>query len=72
MKLITLSGYLIVLYILFEALLNNDITVGAFAAVFISLDSLFSIIKELITQHIGALTQNFGTVKNFISFSLHN
>lgn len=68
MKVITLCGYFGVLYILFEALLNNDITVGAFAAIFISLDSLFSIIKELINNQIGALTNSLGSVNNFVNF----
>lgn len=68
MKIITLCGYGSVLYLLFSALLNNDITVGAFTAVFMSLDSLVGIIKELIYGHISNLAQNIGLVKNFIEF----
>lgn len=68
MKLITLCGYGGVLYLLFGALLDNDITVGAFTAVFISLDSLVGVIKEILYGGIGTLAKNIGTVKNFISF----
>lgn len=68
MKLITLIGYVGVLYILFDAFIKNEITIGAFAAVFISLDGLISIIKELIYQQLGTFAQNLGTVKNFIRF----
>lgn len=68
MKLITLSGYFGVLYLLFMSVINKDITVGAFASVFISLDTLFGVVKELISKEIGTVTQNLGTVKNFIDF----
>jgi len=68
MKALTLAGYGGVLYLLFASLLNGDISVGAFTAVFMSLDSLVGIIKELLYGHIANLTQNIGAVKNFVRF----
>lgn len=68
MKMITLCGYGGVLYILFDALLKNDITIGAFTAVFISLDSFVGIMKELLYGSVSQLAQNAGTVNNFINF----
>ena len=68
MKLLTLLGYMIILYMLFTALLDGDISVGAFAAVFASLDGVFSMMEEVICFHIGSLTKDFATVSNFIRF----
>lgn len=68
MKMLTLLGYFGILYLLFTALLNNEISVGAFAAVFASIDGMFSIMREVICMHIGKMTQNIGTVRNFIRF----
>jgi ATP-binding cassette, subfamily B, bacterial len=68
MKLITLIGYFGVLYLLFTALLNNEISIGTFAAVFASIDGMFMIMEEIICRHIGSMTKNLGTVRNFIRF----
>lgn len=68
MKLVTLSGYLFILYLLFDSLLKEEITVGAFGAVFASIGLMFSIMEEIICRHIGQMTRNLGTVRNFIRF----
>lgn len=68
MKMLTLAGYFGVLYLLFAAMLQGDITVGAFAAVFASIGLMFGIMEEVISQHIGRMTRNLGTVRNFIRF----
>ncbi|GAA0070805.1 ABC transporter ATP-binding protein [Clostridium sardiniense] len=68
MKVLTLLGYIGVLYLLFICLINGDISVGAFGAVFSSIGMLFSIMEEVICRHIGEVTQNLGTVRNFIRF----
>jgi len=68
MKIITLLGYGGVLIILFDALFKKDITIGAFTAAFISLDSFVGIMKELVYGSVGQLARNAGTVDNFISF----
>ncbi|MGG7077039.1 ABC transporter ATP-binding protein [Clostridium sardiniense] len=68
MKILTLLGYMGVLYLLFISLINGDISVGAFGAVFSSIGMMFSIMEEVICRHIGEVTQNLGTVRNFIRF----
>lgn len=68
MKLLTLAGYFGVLYLLFTALLKGEISVGAFAAVFASIGSMFEIMREIVSNHIGNMTKNLGTVRNFIRF----
>lgn len=68
MRMLTLAGYFGILYLLFTSLLGGDITIGAFAAVFASVGMLFSVMEEIVCRHIGGLTKNLGTVRNFIRF----
>ncbi|WP_312573284.1 ABC transporter ATP-binding protein [Clostridium sp.] len=68
MKIITILGYMGVLYLLFDALLKGEITVGAFGAIFSSIGSMFNIMEEIICRHIGEMTRNLGTVRNFVRF----
>lgn len=68
MKGITLLGYMGVLYLLVDALIKGDISVGAFAAVFASIGKMFSAMEEIICRHIGAITQDLGNVKNLVRF----
>lgn len=68
MKLLTLAGYFGVLYLLFTAVLNGEISVGAFAAVFASIRLIFNVVEELVSRQIGNMTKSIGTVRNFIRF----
>ncbi len=68
MRMLTLAGYFGVLYLLFVALLSGEITIGAFGAVFASIGAMFSIMEEIICRHIGQMTRNLGTVRNYIRF----
>ncbi|MGI6239479.1 MAG: ABC transporter ATP-binding protein [Christensenellales bacterium] len=68
MRIVTLTGYLGILYLLFGALMGGDISVGVFASVFAEIGMLFGIMEELICRHIGGLTKELGTVKNFVDF----
>jgi len=68
MKLLTVAGYGGVIYLLFDALMRGEITVGAFAAVFISLGKIYQFMQEVICYHLGNIAQNLGTIQNFINF----
>lgn len=68
MKLLTLVGYVGVLWLLVRALLRGSISIGAFAAVFSSIGMMIGIMEEIICQHIGSMTKNLGTVRNFLRF----
>lgn len=67
-KLLTLAGYMGVLFMLFRFLMSGTISIGAFAAVFASIDKMFGLMQEMITTHIARLNTNLATVKNFIRF----
>jgi ATP-binding cassette subfamily B protein len=66
-RLITLAGYLGVIYLLVAALLSHEITVGAFVAVFASLAKLLELLGGLIGMT-GDLGKNLGPVANFLKF----
>lgn len=68
MRLLTVAGYIGILYMLFDALMKGEITVGAFAAVFNSIGLLYSIMEEVVCRHIGNIAQNLGTIQNYINF----
>jgi len=68
MKMLTLSGYVGVLYLLFISVLNGDISIGAFAAVFASIGMMFIMMEEMVSRHIGNMSKSIGTVRNFIRF----
>lgn len=68
MKILTLVGYLGVLYLLFRSLFRGNITIGAFSAVFASIGMMIGVMEEIVCRHIGNLTKELGTVRNFIEF----
>ena len=68
MKLMTVSGYFVILYMLFKAMMNGEITIGAFAAVFNSVGFIYGIMEEVVCRHLGGIAQNFGTIQNYIQF----
>lgn len=68
MKLITLVGYLGVLYLLCRSLFNGRISIGAFAAVFSSIEFMIILMEEILSFHIGRLTKELGATRNFIYF----
>ncbi len=68
MKILTLLGYIGVLFLLCNSLLNQNITIGAFAAVFNSIGFMIIMMEEIICVQIGKLTREFGAVTNFFKF----
>ena len=53
-------------YLLFTATMSGEISVGAFAAVFAALRTVFYLMQEIITMHIGAMNRSIGKLVNFI------
>jgi len=68
MKTMTVSGYLIVLFLLVKLLMKGSISIGAFAAIYASIWKMYNFMNELIARHIGDILQNMSSVKNFILF----
>ena len=68
MKLLTLGSYIGALLLLFDLLMKGDIGVGAFAAIFTSMDMVFSLMEELIYSTLGESAKNLSRVQNYLRF----
>ncbi|MCL2815284.1 MAG: ABC transporter ATP-binding protein/permease [Oscillospiraceae bacterium] len=67
MQVLSLGGYIGILLLLFDSLMKGEIGVGAFAAVFASVDQMFEMMKGLF-ERVRLLAGNFGRVQNYIRF----
>jgi ATP-binding cassette subfamily B protein len=65
---LSLLGYGGIMFLLVKYLLDGEISVGAFAAVYNSIGMLFAIMNEVISKHLGTLANNFGQIRNFLRF----
>lgn len=68
MNFLTILGHGGIIYLLFDALLKGEISVGAFAAVYGSIGLLFGVMDEVIHRHIGNIASGLGKAHNFIRF----
>jgi ATP-binding cassette, subfamily B, bacterial len=68
MRIVTILGYLVILLLFANSLLNGKISVGVFAAAFSSIYVMFDTMDTLICSHIANMTNDLGTIRNFISF----
>ena len=65
---ISLLGYGAILFLLVKYLLNGEITIGAFSAVFSSVGMLFGKMEEFISRILGNVALDFGLIRNFLRF----
>lgn len=68
MRMVSVIGYIAILLMIFSALMNKEISVGAFVAIFNSIGMLYSIMEEIVCEHIGNIAKDLGTVENYIKF----
>ena len=64
----TLGGYVAVLIILFNLLMQGEISVGAFAAISNSISMMLGMMEGVVNEEIGEISKNYGSVRNFVSF----
>jgi len=65
---VTIIGYFSILILLLRLLILNRISIGAFIAIFTSVDVMFSLMNEVINGHISAMSQIIGNIRNYIEF----
>ena len=68
LSIITIVGYGSVLFLLFYCLLQGDISVGAFAAVFASVEQLYGMMESMMRYSVGGMAQEYGTISNYLNF----
>jgi len=64
----TLLGYCGVLFLLIYYLINGGISVGAFAAIYGSIWTVFGMMDHMISWRIATLAEGFGQIRNFLRF----
>lgn len=67
-KVISIIGYIIIIYIMYINLINDGITVGAFAAVFSSLGALFGMVEGIICFPVQRLSDSLANVTFYYDF----
>ncbi len=67
-RIVTVAGYCGILWLLYDALMKQEVTVGAFAAVFNSVGMLYSIMEEVVCRHIAGMAQGAGSIRNYLNF----
>lgn len=68
MQILSLTGLVIILIILFNSLISGSISPGAFSAIFTAMDRMFSLMKEWIYDKLGTVARDFGKVQYYIAF----
>lgn len=68
MRIVTVAGYCGILLLLFDALMKQEVTVGAFAAVFNSIGLLYGIMEEIVCSHVANMAQKAGSLRNYLDF----
>ena len=64
----TAAGYALILLLLLDALMKQEVSVGAFAAVFNSIGMCYNMMEEVICRHIAGIAEQAGTVQNYLDF----
>jgi len=64
----TSCGYILILLFLFHLLVNQEITIGSFAAIFSSVGIMFFVLRNMISQQVADVSKNFGSVYNYYDF----
>ncbi|MDE6926816.1 MAG: ABC transporter ATP-binding protein/permease, partial [Acetatifactor sp.] len=68
LRFLLLSGYVGTIIMLFYFLFQGEIGIGAFAAIFSTLDRMFDNMDGVFNYEIGAITRNFGAAQNYYAF----
>jgi len=67
-RFVLLAGYVATIYLMYLYLIDGTISVGAFAAVFSSIDQLFNFMESAVGYRISWITESLGTAKNYMNF----
>ena len=68
LKAITLIGYLGIIMMIVILLMKGTISVGAFAAVFSSVSTMFAFMNDAVGYHLGSLFDGLATFKRVLDF----
>lgn len=67
-QMLSLGGHIGILLLLLDALMKGDISAGAFAAIFSSVDAMFNLMTRWICYNLGDVARSFGRVQHYLQF----
>ena len=70
LNMIKVFGWIGILVLLYFSLKSGNITIGTFAAVFMSIGTMFSMTEELFSVYHNGITANSGAVANFLALTM--
>lgn len=65
LSIVSFIGLGAAVFMLFNAVMAGNISVGAFAAVFVALSQIFSIMEDIITKHLSDGSEYIGQLRNY-------
>lgn len=68
LHIITACCYGMIIWLLFVSVMHGEITLGVFAAVLATIGNLFRFMNKMVSERLGWMTENIGSVNNFINF----
>ncbi len=68
LRILTLCGYAGVVYLLLFLVIDGQISIGAFAAIFSSIATFISFMSDAICNYFGNMFENMGALRNYIEF----
>lgn len=67
-NILVLIGYISIILILIHSVIKKDIGLDSFAAVFATINQLFSLMEELFTDRLAMCMEKYPKIKNYITF----
>ncbi len=68
LRFLLLTGYVGTVICMFCCMVQGEIGIGAFAAVFSSLDQMFGRMENVFHLRVGSINRNFGAAQNYYAF----
>lgn len=68
MKIVTLIGYVGIILLLLDSVMKQQLSIGAFIAVFNALTEMYAFMEEVICYHVGEMAKGLGKVGNYLDF----
>ncbi|RLU91325.1 ABC transporter ATP-binding protein [Streptococcus iniae] len=68
LNLISILGYVILLSMLFLLTIRGEISIGAFGAIFASIETMFIIMDEIINDSLGEISEKSGLIVHLVNF----
>lgn len=68
LNVVTVVCYGAIIFMLFQAVMRKEITVGVFAAILANLERLYSFMDEVVDERFGWASENVVSIENFLDF----